>query len=150
MRNYVLYAIAGGAAALFMVTGVWPFFDAQSFYDEVAEFPPYNAHFLHDVGAFQIGIAATLFLALVWRGDALLVALLGGGIGAAYHFVAHVQDHDLGGTDAQTISLGLLAAAMLLGAGWQWWRTQGPASAANETASFDRSGDASYNRRDAP
>jgi len=118
-RTYLLHALAGAGAAAFLATGLWPFFDAFSFYEDVAEFPPYNAHFLHDVGAFQVGLGATLALALVWRTDALLVALAGSGIGAAFHVVAHIADDDKGGTDAQTISLGVFAALLLAGAAWQ-------------------------------
>ena len=125
-RNYILYALAGVGAAVFLATGLWPFFDAFSFYEEVAEFPPYNAHFLHDVGAFQVGLGATLALALIWRRDALLVALAGTGIGAAFHVVAHIADDDQGGTDGQTISLGVLAVLLLAGAAWQWAKGRAP------------------------
>ncbi|MGH2602501.1 MAG: hypothetical protein ACRDJ9_24345, partial [Dehalococcoidia bacterium] len=70
-------------AGLFMlVGGVWSFIWPANFYDQIALFPPYNRHFLHDVGAFQIGLGATLLLALRWR-DSLFVALLGVGLGAA-------------------------------------------------------------------
>jgi predicted anti-sigma-YlaC factor YlaD len=122
---YILYGIAGAAAASFLLTGLWPFFDAFSFYEDVADFPPYNAHFLHDVGAFQIGLGVVLIAALIWPRDAILVALLGTGVAAAFHFVAHIQDEDQGGNVMQTISLGLMAAALLGGAAWQWRRTRG-------------------------
>jgi predicted anti-sigma-YlaC factor YlaD len=127
-RNYILYAIAGAAAASFLIFGLWPFFDSFSFYEEVADYPPYNAHFLHDVGAFQIGLGAVLVFALIWPRDAILVALLGTGIAAAFHFVAHIQDE--GGDAGQTKSLGLLAVLLLGGAAWQWARTRraGPTS----------------------
>ena len=121
-RTYLLYALAAASAAFFLAIGLWAFFDAFSFYEEVAEFPPYNAHFLHDVGAFQVGLGATLALALIWRRDALLVALAGTGIGGAFHVVAHIADDDKGGTDGQTVSLGVFAALLLAGAVWQWAR----------------------------
>jgi hypothetical protein len=129
-RNYALYAIAGAAAATFLIFGLWPFFDSLSFYEDVADFPPYNAHFLHDVGAFQIGLGAVLVCALIWPRDALLVALLGTGVAAAFHFAAHVQDE--GGDAGQTVSLGLLAVLLLGGAVWQWTRTRGGPGAASE------------------
>lgn len=129
-RTYALYAIAGAAAASFLVFGLWPFFDSLSFYDNVADFPPYNPHFLHDVGAFQIGLGAVLVFALIWPRDAILVALLGTGIAAAFHFVAHIQDE--GGNAGQTASLGLMAALLLGGAAWHWTRTHGDASTARE------------------
>ena len=120
--RYALYAIAGAAAASFLITGLWPFFDSLSFYDDVAEFPPYNAHFLHDVGAFQIGLGAVLVFALIWPRDAILVALAGTGVAAAFHFAAHIVDEDLGGTTGQTVTLGLMAVVLLAGAVWQWTR----------------------------
>ena len=47
---------------LFMLAfGIWAFFAPVSFADFVAF--PYNGHLLHDVGAFQIGIGATVLLA---------------------------------------------------------------------------------------
>jgi predicted anti-sigma-YlaC factor YlaD len=131
-RNYVLYAIAGAAAASFLIFGLWPFFDSFSFYEEVADYPPYNAHFLHDVGAFQIGLGAVLVFALIWPRDAILVALLGTGVAAAFHFVAHVEDEELGGTTSQTITLGLLSVLLLGGAAWQWARTRGSARPASD------------------
>lgn len=96
---------------LFMLaTGVWAFADPGSFFDAVATFEPYNEHFLHDIGVFQIGIGATLLLALVWT-DALRVALTGFAAGAALHVVAHVMDGDLGGRATDPVGLGLIAAA---------------------------------------
>ena len=127
IRSLILGAVAvpmltfvGGV--FFLVFGLWPFFDPQNFYEKVAEFPPYNEHFLHDVGAFQIGLGATLLFALIWRSDALLVALAGTGVGAAFHFWAHLMDHDLGGNTGQTVSLGVVAVLLLAGAAMQWRR----------------------------
>jgi multicomponent Na+:H+ antiporter subunit D len=47
-----------------------------SFFEQAATFEPYNAHFIRDLGAFQIGLGAVLLLAAFSR-DALLVALAG-------------------------------------------------------------------------
>ena len=119
-RDRILMGLALLGAAFFLIFGVWPFFDAHSFFDEIADFPPYNRHFLHDVGAFQVGLGAMLLFALLWRGDALLAALAGAGAGAAFHFAAHLRDHDLGGNDGQIVALGVLAALLLAGAAWKW------------------------------
>lgn len=35
----------------------------QGFFETMADFEPYNAHLLQDVGAFQLGLGATLILA---------------------------------------------------------------------------------------
>lgn len=82
-------------AVFFVSLGVWALTDPRSFYDQLAAYPPYNEHFLHDVGAFQIGIGSTLGLAL-FRRDALQVALLGTSIGTVMHAVSHFMDRDMG------------------------------------------------------
>jgi hypothetical protein len=57
-----------------LVAGIWAGIAPRSFARLVAF--PYHEHSLHDLGAFQVGIGATLLLALVWR-DAPTVALSG-------------------------------------------------------------------------
>ncbi len=108
--------VAALGGVFFLVFGLWPFFDPRSFFDQVAHFEPYNAHFLHDIGAFQLGIGATLILALFWRRDALFVALTGAGLGAAFHSVAHFRDHGLGGEDSDPFVHATLAAVLLIAA----------------------------------
>jgi hypothetical protein len=44
-------------------------------FDAFIDFPPYNEHLLHDVGAFQIGIGVSVLLALMWS-DSIGVALV--------------------------------------------------------------------------
>ncbi|MEW2328210.1 PPOX class F420-dependent oxidoreductase [Micromonospora chersina] len=93
-----------------LVVGVWALARAASFSSAVG-FPPHE-HFVHDVGAFQLGIGATLLLALIWA-DALAVALAGYVVGAVAHTVSHVVDADLGGSAAQTWLVGLSALLAL-------------------------------------
>jgi hypothetical protein len=97
------------------VFGFWAFFGTRSFFDQIANFPPYNRHLLHDIGAFQIGIGLTLFIATVWT-DALAAALAGSGIGAAMHAVAHWWDRDLGGRSSDPYALTVLAGVVLAAA----------------------------------
>lgn len=92
--------------------GVWAFFAPASFFDVVATFPPYNEHFLHDVGAFQIGAGVAL-LAALWMRDAFLVVLAGAGAGSGIHLVSHVIDGDLGGRATDVPGLAILLAAVL-------------------------------------
>lgn len=103
--------VAVAAGVFFVGLGIWAFADPSSFFDRLATFPPYNEHFLHDVGAFQIGIGATLLLAAAWK-DALGVALGGTAIGGAIHAIAHVIDGDLGGKDSDPWLLGALAVVL--------------------------------------
>ncbi len=91
-----------------LVAGVWGLASPGSFADLV-NFPA-SVHFVHDAGAFQLGIGATLLLALVWR-DALAVALAGVLVGSTAHVVNHAVDLDVGGDAWQ---LWLLAAWSLL------------------------------------
>jgi hypothetical protein len=99
---------------LAVAAGTWALVSPASF-AEYVNFAPHR-HFVHDVGAFQLGIGATLLLALVWR-DVVGVALAGYALGAAAHTVSHVLDADIGGSAVQTGAIGisaLLAAAALV------------------------------------
>jgi hypothetical protein len=107
---------AGIGAVFWIVTGAWAFLAPKSFYDQVAVFPPYNRHFLHDGGAFALGLGATLVFAMVTRWDALRVALAGTGVAAALHVVAHAVDSDLGGRSTDIPGLVLVAAVIIVGA----------------------------------
>jgi hypothetical protein len=77
-----------------VVTGVWALADPRSFFDLLATFEPYNAHFLRDIGAFQIGLGAVLVLGALLPRDGLTVALLGVGIGSVFHAISHAIDGD--------------------------------------------------------
>ena len=93
--------------------GAWAFLAPRSFYDNVATFEPYNLHLLHDLGAFQLAIGASLLAALLWS-DGLTVALAGATVGAVVHDVAHFMDRDLGGRSSDPWTLGLLAVLLLV------------------------------------
>lgn len=101
-----------------MALGLWALIGPASFFEQVARFEPYNQHFLQDIGAFQIGLAAVLLLPLTFRAaDALTVGLLAVGVGSAAHLVSHVIGRNLGGTPAMDIPLFSILSAVLLGAG---------------------------------
>lgn len=115
--------VAGAGGVLLAALGLWAMVSPQSFFDAVAKFEPYNRHFLQDVGAFQIGLAAVLLLALTGR-DVLAVALVGVGIGGLAHTLSHVLGVDLGGTPAVDIPALSLLTVLLLVAGWTRWNQQ--------------------------
>ncbi|BCB77377.1 PPOX class F420-dependent oxidoreductase [Phytohabitans flavus] len=96
----LLGALLTGAAA------VWCLAAPGSFADFV-EFPRHE-HFVHDLGAFQLGLAVSLLLALVWA-DGLATALGGFLVANAAHTVNHVGDLDLGGRDSDPWLIGALA-----------------------------------------
>lgn len=108
-----IIAVIGGL--VFVVFGIWAFMDPRGFFEGVATWPPFNKHFVHDIGAFQIGLGLTLLLSLV-RGDALFVALAGVGAGQSVHAVAHWIDRDLGGKSTDPWAMSALAALLVTGA----------------------------------
>jgi PPOX class probable F420-dependent enzyme len=113
MRTFVRGVLAA-LGLLTAVVGVWALASPDSF-SEFVNFPPHH-HFVHDVGAFQLGLGSTLLLAMIWA-DAAAVALAGYLVGGVAHTASHVADADLGGSPTQTGVIGLLsvlAAAALV------------------------------------
>jgi hypothetical protein len=107
--------IAVLAGAFFVAFGLWAFLGARSFYDQIATYPPYNRHLIHDIGAFQVGLGAALFAAISWS-DSLGAALAGVGAGSALHAVAHWWDRDLGGKSSDPYVISALAVVILVAA----------------------------------
>ena len=121
-RNDLVSSIVIATFGIFtLALGVWALVDTSSFYDNIAEFPPYNRHLLHDVGAFQVGLGAALLFALIWRGDAILAALGGASAGAVTHWIAHVADDGMGGRSSDPYSLGIIAAILALTFAWRFY-----------------------------
>ena len=95
--------------------GLWALLQPVAFADFI-DFPPYNEHLLHDLGAFQLALATSLLTAM-FSSDAASVALLGLIVSGTIHTINHVIDTNLGGhlTDAVGLSgLALLAVVGLL------------------------------------
>lgn len=119
-----LIAAIGGF--VFLAFGGWALVSPESFYESVATFEPYNAHFLQDIGAFQLGLGATLVLAAFLTGDALLAALVGVGLGASAHVISHLVGLDAGGTpEVDVPSLSILAILLLIAGAIRWRRLTG-------------------------
>ena len=99
----------------FIVLGIWALVGPDSFFDKLATFYPKNIHLLHDVGAFQLGIGATLLFAL-FRRDALGVVLMGTSVGAVAHEITHIVDRSRGASNTQNepYLLGLLALVLVV------------------------------------
>lgn len=114
----IVRGLAALLAALAVVVGVWALVAPDRFAAAV-NFPEHR-HFVHDVGAFQLSIGATLLLALIWA-DGLAVALGGYLVGAVAHTVSHIVDRNEGGSDLQTwlIAVSALVAAAALVARWR-------------------------------
>lgn len=119
-----LARIAAALGGIFLVSfGVLAVLAPRTFYDTVAVWPPYNHHFIHDIGAFQIGLGAILLLALRY-GDSLFVGLAGAGTGAAVHAIVHVIDRHLGGKTTDPVVMTVLALILLAGAAARWRETR--------------------------
>lgn len=101
----VLCGLVMVAAGIFALG--WP-----TTFAEFVRFDP-NEHFLHDAGAFQIGIGIGLLLALVWR-DALLTTLAAFWVANTVHAYNHVADLHLGGRLSDPWLLGTLSALATL------------------------------------
>ena len=110
--------LVGLAALGLLGAGLWAMLAPESFYSVIATYPPYNHHFLHDLGAFQLGLGACLALALVVS-DGPLVALAGNAIGGTAHFVSHVVDRDLGGQPSDPVTIGIFALVLVALVAWR-------------------------------
>jgi PPOX class probable F420-dependent enzyme len=100
-----LFMTAAGVAALLM----------PSWFADTAGFPRHT-HFVHDAGAFQLGLGTTLLLALIWH-DGLALALAGFLVAHTTHALNHAVDLDLGGRSSDPwglAALSLLTAAALV------------------------------------
>jgi hypothetical protein len=93
--------------------GLWAVFAPMSFFAHIATYPPYNEHLVHDLGAFQLGLGATLLAALI-SSDALVVALVGNALGAVVHSAVHIADAELGERASDPWTVGLLAVVIVV------------------------------------
>jgi hypothetical protein len=93
-RNLRLFCVAVGA--FFAAQGLWAFAAPRSFYDALATFEPYNAHFVRDIGAIQAGVGIGGAVAGL-RTRAVVAGLAGLASFQVLHVVSHVVDRDAGG-----------------------------------------------------
>jgi hypothetical protein len=116
--------LVGAVGGLFFLGfGLWAMAAPESFFESVADFEPYNEHFLMDIGAFQIGLGVALLLAgVLGRVDALAAALIGAGFGSAGHTISHIVGRDQGGTPAVDIPVFATLSVLLVAAGIVRWR----------------------------
>lgn len=126
-----LIAAIGGFT--FLAFGGWALADPSGFFDTVAVFEPYNAHFVRDIGAFQVGLGATLLLAAFVTSDALVATLIGVGAGAVLHVVSHVVSLDDGGAPEVDVPfLSVLGAVLLVAGAVRWARIRQAPAASGE------------------
>jgi hypothetical protein len=101
-----------------VAVGLWSFFWPENFHD-LAGFDPYNLHFVHDAGAFQLGMGASL-LAALWWSDGLFVALAGATVGNVFHAWSHILDADWGGRSSDPWTGGLLVLVFVVMLAWRF------------------------------
>lgn len=127
MTRAVSGLVVGGTllvAAFLVATGAWALISPHTFYAQIAHYPPYSRHLVHDIGAFELGLGACLLIGLVVQ-DALLAVLAGNAVGAGAHFVSHLLDRSIGGRPSDPLTVGLLALTtclLVIGRGWLVWR----------------------------
>jgi hypothetical protein len=127
-RGRIIEVPAGLLALVSLGAGLWAMVDPHGFYANAATYPPYSRHFIHDIGAFQLGLGSCLVAGLLVR-DALLAVLAGNAVGAIAHFVGHVVDRSVGGHASDPVTFGVLAlvfAALTLAR----WKGRGETGAA--------------------
>jgi hypothetical protein len=113
MIRVVALALATAFGAYDLGLGLWAFLGPESFYANIASFPPYNRHLLHDVGAFLSGLGVGLLFGL--RRRRLLAAAAAGNAAAAlFHLYAHIEDAGLGGHAYEVPVLTVIAALSLV------------------------------------
>jgi hypothetical protein len=106
--------IAGIAAVFYLGVGVWAFAAPLSFFENIGPYPPYNEHFIHDVGAFNLGLGAAAIAGLLFS-DALVAVLTALAVASVMHEIAHITDRLLGGHPSDPYTLGGLAVLVLVG-----------------------------------
>jgi PPOX class probable F420-dependent enzyme len=120
-RRFVLAVIL--LAGLFMTAAGVAALVAPSWFADAAGFPRHT-HFVHDAGAFQLGIGVTLLLAVAWR-DGLALALAGFLVANTTHAINHAVDLDLGGRSGDPWALAVLslltAVALVVRLGQLGW-----------------------------
>lgn len=103
------HAWCGAVGAVVAFQGLWAFLSPRSFYDALATFPPYNSHFLRDIGAIQLGVGVAAVVGALRR-PAVVAGLAGLVAFQVPHVYSHVVDRDTGGRPGFDIpALSLLA-----------------------------------------
>lgn len=110
LARVYLVAVTALVGAITVAIGIWCLIGPTSFANAVGF--DLHLHFLHDLGAFQIGLGVGLLLALIWA-DALATTLAGFLVANTLHTVNHVMDLELGGSAAQAWALGVVSVLLV-------------------------------------
>ncbi|HET6951012.1 MAG TPA: PPOX class F420-dependent oxidoreductase [Acidimicrobiales bacterium] len=107
--------VAALSGFLMLAGGVWALLWPRGFAAAVRY--AYSEHFVHDLGAFQVGLGLGLLLSLLWR-DALACVLAAFLVANTLHAANHAADLDVGGRAADPWLLAALSVLVAL-ALWQ-------------------------------
>ncbi|MFN8371733.1 MAG: hypothetical protein U0694_02495 [Anaerolineae bacterium] len=110
--------IVATGGIMYVLTALPMLFAPQWFYDNIGNFPPFNRHFIGDLGTFTLPYGIMLLLAL--RTPARHHLVIGSAaLASLFHVLDHLYEHGATGQGAwwQTISLLVYAVALL----WAWW-----------------------------
>ena len=123
-RLTIVKVVVGVSGAFNLLTGLILLFAPRWFYDSVADFSPFNQHFLGDVGAFVLALGFGLLL--IARDPVRHYALIGvAALGSLIHVGNHLYDdifvERLANQHWLTNTLPLLVMAALLI--WAWFAT---------------------------
>lgn len=108
----LLTLVVGG---VFAVQGLWAFVSPRSFYDTLATFEPFNAHFLRDIGAAMVGVGTAAVVSAL-HPRALVAGLAGLSAFQVVHVVSHVVDRDRGGNPGLDIPMFAILAVLTVAA----------------------------------
>lgn len=103
------FALVVGATVA--AQGLWAFIAPRSFFDVLATFEPYNAHFVRDIGAGMFGVGTAGFVAAL-HPRPLVAGLSGLTAFQAVHVLAHVIDRDRGGNPGFDIPMFAVLAVL--------------------------------------
>ncbi|HKR50622.1 MAG TPA: hypothetical protein VJT72_13800 [Pseudonocardiaceae bacterium] len=105
MRTFAK-VVAALAAVSYLAFGIWAFAAPESFAENIASFPPYNRHLVHDLGVFGTALGGAAAAGLLFS-DVLTATLAAVATGSLMHGISHIVDRGLGGqpSDPWTVSL---------------------------------------------
>jgi hypothetical protein len=109
--------VVAASGAFYTLTGLALLFAPEWFFENIGHFPPFNRHFIGDIGAFLIPLGLGLLLAArAPRRHRLLIGVAA--LGSVIHLLNHLYDDALGNAWSlehflrETLPLALVAAAL--------------------------------------
>jgi hypothetical protein len=96
-----------------LLVGLVAFFAPAWFFDYIGHFPPFNAHYIADIGAFYLPLGVGLLIAA--RDPQRQRAIIGlAALGNLMHSVSHLRDFHLHLPPHTTVAFGLTQEALIL------------------------------------